>query len=78
MPILDILCSNCNHTWDDLVRSTSALPLCPKCGSAFTRVIITQGPQIMGHAQQKIHNRALRGGSSPRVFSQVPRSYKKK
>lgn len=78
MPIKDFVCEACDHTWDDLVRLTSTAPNCPLCGSAFTRSIITTGPSIMGHARNKIHNRAMRGGSTPSVSSVVPRSYKKK
>lgn len=78
MPILDIQCETCGYIWEDLVKYHTALPICPKCGSAFTEQIITTGPAIMGAARQKIHNRAMRGGSGPRVFSAVPRSYKEK
>ena len=32
MPIFDFVCTNCQHTFETLVRG-SAVPKCPECGS---------------------------------------------
>lgn len=74
--IQDIQCEHCGHAWEELLKSVSSLPTCPACGSAFTKVEYKKGPAVAGTARKRIENRAMRGGSTPRGVSQVPRSYK--
>jgi putative FmdB family regulatory protein len=78
MPFYDLECKSCGHTWDDLVKSYSALPLCPKCDSAFTTITISQGAIMMGSAQERISNRANNPSSpNPKIYYKFPRKIKK-
>lgn len=37
MPLLDYFCSNCNHTFEELVKEHDKEVLCPKCGKPSQR-----------------------------------------
>lgn len=47
MPLFDLRCETCGHTWEDLVRR-GRLPACEVCGAPEPRKLLTGGITLIG------------------------------
>ncbi|MEZ4401715.1 MAG: zinc ribbon domain-containing protein [Kofleriaceae bacterium] len=47
MPLFDIECQACHHTWEDMVRTGATPPPCPVCASTATEKLLTIGAAIL-------------------------------
>ena len=76
MPLFDIHCDSCGYEWEDIMRdSKSQTGTCPKCGSAFTRVVWRQGPVTGGtpHPGEDAYRHLDKAPPDPKLFYGPPK-----
>jgi len=75
--LYDIECSSCSVVWEEWLNSDELVPLCPRCGSAFTHKVLGGTKKV--HKAKDPYDYLSKGPpDDKRIVSRVPSNYRSK